>query len=424
MSSQNNKIYMCIDLKSFYASVECADLGLDPITSRLVVADRERSEKTICLAISPAMKALGIKNRCRLFEIPKNVEYICATPRMKRYIEVSADIYGIYLKYISKEDIHVYSIDEAFLDVTDYLEMYGMEARELAERIMADIKEKTGITATAGIGTNLYLAKIALDITAKHVKDNIGYLNEELFCQTLWRHRPLTDFWRIGSGTVRRLQSVGILNMEDIAHADENLLYRLFGVDAELLIDHAWGRETVTMADIKAYKPRNSSMSNGQVLSRDYSFEECLLIVKEMTDALCLDMAEQGVVTDSLTLMLGFSNGLDRRPVNGSITLPRCTNSYRVILPYVLDLYRRIAEKDTPIRRLSLSCNRIEQEVYEQYDLFTNPEELERDRKLLKATLEIKKRFGKNALVRGMDLQEAATTMERNRQIGGHRSGE
>ena len=418
------RTYMCIDLKSFYASVECADLGLDPMTTRLVVADPERSEKTICLAISPAMKALGIKNRCRFFEIPKNVKYICAPPRMKRYIEVSAEIYGIYLKYISKEDIHVYSIDEAFLDVTDYLEMYGMEARELAERIMADIMEETGITATAGIGTNLYLAKIALDITAKHVKDNIGYLNEELFCQTLWRHTPLTDFWRIGSGTVRRLHSVGIMNMEDIAHADEDLLYKLFGVDAELLIDHAWGRESTTMADIKAYKPRNSSISNGQVLSRDYSFEECLLIVKEMTDALCLDMAAQGVVTDSLSLMLGFSNELDIKPVNGSVTLSTGTNSYRVILPHVLDLYRRIAEEDAPIRRLSLSCNRIEPEGYVQYDLFSDPEELERDRKLSKATLDIKKRFGKNALVRGMDLQEGATTMERNRQIGGHKSGD
>lgn len=267
------RTYMCIDLKSFYASVECVELGKDPMTTNLVVADRERSEKTICLAISPSMKKLGIKNRCRLFEIPKNVKYICAPPRMKKYIEYSAEVYGIYLKYIAKEDIHVYSIDEAFMDVTDYLPLYKMTARELAERMMADVKQELGITATAGIGSNLYLAKVALDITAKHVEDNIGYLNEELFRETLWRYQPLTDFWRIGNGTVRRLNSVGIMNMEDIAHADEDLLYKLFGVDAELLIDHAWGKECVTMADIKNYKPHSSSISSGQVLSRDYKFE-------------------------------------------------------------------------------------------------------------------------------------------------------
>lgn len=420
----SDRIYMCIDLKSFYASVECVMRGKDPLTTNLVVADESRSEKTICLAISPSMKKLGIKNRCRLFEIPKNVKYTCAPPRMKLYIEYSANIYAIYLKYIAKEDIHVYSIDEAFMDVTNYLPLYKITARELAERIMADVKRETGITATAGIGTNLYLAKVALDITAKHVEDNIGYLDEQIFRETLWKHKPLTDFWRIGSGTVRRLNSVGIMNMEDIARADEDLLYKLFGVDAELLIDHAWGRESVTMADIKNYKPRNSSISSGQVLSRDYDYEECLLIIKEMTDALCLDLAEQGLVTDSLSLMLGYSNALHLPHVSGSVTLSTASNSYRVLLPYVVDLYRRIVEPDKGIRRLSLSCNRIAEEGYVQYDLFTNPVETERDRKITKATLEIKKRYGKNALVRGMDLQDAATTMERNRQIGGHKSGE
>lgn len=418
------RTYMCIDLKSFYASVECVELGKDPMTTNLVVADRERSEKTICLAISPSMKKLGIKNRCRLFEIPKNVKYICAPPRMKKYIEYSAEVYGIYLKYIAKEDMHVYSIDEAFMDVTDYLPLYKITARELAERMMADVKQELGITATAGIGTNLYLAKVALDITAKHVSDNIGYLDEKMFQETLWRHQPLTDFWRIGNGTVRRLNSVGIVNMEDIAHADEDLLYKLFGVDAELLIDHAWGKECVTMADIKNYKPHNSSISSGQVLSRDYNYEECLLIVKEMTDAICLELAEQRLVTDSLSLMLGYSNALQLPHASGSVTMPTASNSYRVILPYVLDLYRRIVEEDKGIRRLSLSCNRIAEEGYVQYDLFTDPVETERDRKITKAALEIKKRYGKNALVRGMDLQEAATNMERNRQIGGHKSGE
>ncbi len=418
------RIYLCIDFKSFYASVECIERGLDPLTTNLAVADPERSEKTICLAISPSMKALGIKNRCRVFQIPPGVKYIMAPPRMKLYIEYSANIYAIYLKYIAKEDIHVYSIDEAFLDVTNYLPMYQISAKELAIQIMEDIKDSTGIPATAGIGTNLYLAKIALDITAKHVRDNIGYLDEELYKKTLWGHQPLTDFWRIGEGTAKRLSSIGIMTMGDVAHADEELLYRMFGIDAELLIDHAWGRETTTMADIKAYKPKSNSMSSGQVLSRDYSFEECKLIVKEMADSLCLDMAEKDMVTDSLSLMIGYSNELGVKPATGTASMQVTTNSYRKIIPHVMELYDRIVDKNKPIRRLSLSCNHLVDEAYEQYGLFTDPMELERERKLQKATLEIKKKFGKNALVRGMDLQEAGTTIERNRQIGGHKSGE
>lgn len=418
------RIYLCIDLKSFYASVECVERGLDPLTTNLAVADPERSEKTICLAISPSMKALGIKNRCRVFQIPKNVKYIMAPPRMKLYIDYSADIYAIYLKYIAKEDIHVYSIDEAFLDVTHYLSLYQLTAKELAVQIMADIKENTGITATAGIGTNLYLAKVALDITAKHARDNTGYLDEKLYQKTLWNHRPLTDFWRVGAGTVKRLGSMGILTMGDIAHADENMLYRMFGVDAELLIDHAWGRESTTMEDIKAYKPKSNSLSSGQVLSRDYSFEECELIVKEMTDALCLDLADKGLVTQSFTLMIGYSNELGIKPATGTASMTVTTNSYRVIIPYVLELYERIVQRDKPIRRLSVTCNGVVSEVYEQYDLFTDYAVIERDRKLQKAALEIKRRFGKNALIRGMDLQRAGTTVERNQQIGGHKSGE
>lgn len=418
------RIYLCIDLKSFYASVECVERGLDPLTTNLAVADPERSEKTICLAISPPMKALGIKNRCRVFQIPQSVKYIMAPPRMKLYIQYSAEIYGIYLKYIAKEDIHVYSIDEAFLDVTDYLSLYRITARELAVRIMEDIRESTGITATAGIGTNLYLAKVALDITAKHVKDNVGYLNEELYQKNLWDHRPLTDFWRVGTGTVKRLSSMGIMTMREIAFAQEDLLYRMFGVDAELLIDHAWGRESTTMADIKSYKPKSSSLSSGQVLSRNYSFEECRLIVKEMTDTLCLDMAEKGLVTSSLSLMIGYSNELGIKPATGTTSMTAATSSYRVIIPYVLALYERIVDREKPVRRLSVTCNSVMDESYEQYDLFTDHAAVERDRRLQKAALEIKKRYGKNALVRGMDLQEAGTTMERNRQIGGHRSGE
>lgn len=419
-----NRIYLCIDLKSFYASVECVERGLDPMKANLAVADPERSEKTICLAISPAMKALGIQNRCRVFQIPKNVKYIMAPPRMKLYIDYSASIYEIYLKYAAKEDIHVYSIDEAFLDVTRYLPLYCMTARELAERIMADIKSTTGITAAAGIGTNLYLAKVALDITAKHAKDNIGYLDEERYRRNLWTHRPLTDFWRMGAGTVKRLGSMGLLTMEDIAHTEEDRLFRVFGVDAELLIDHAWGRESVTMEDIKAYSPKSSSLSSGQVLPRDYSFEECELIVKEMTDALCLDMADKGVVTRSLSLMVGYSNELCLKPATGTVSLTSASNSYRVIVPRVLELYRGMVQRDKPIRRLCVTCNSIMSEAWQQYDLFTDPAEAERDRKLQKAALEIKRRFGKNALVRGMDLQKAGTTIERNRQIGGHKSGE
>lgn len=418
------KIYLCIDLKSFYASVECVERGLDPMTTNLAVADLERSEKTICLAISPSMKALGIKNRCRVFQIPKSVKYIIAPPRMKLYIDYSADIYAVYLKYIAKEDIHVYSIDEAFLDITHYLSLYHLDAKELAIQIMADIKKTTGITAAAGIGTNLYLAKVALDITAKHVRDNIGYLNEEMYRKTLWNHRPLTDFWRVGAGTVKRLSSMGIMTMGDIAHADENMLYHMFGVDAELLIDHAWGRESTTMEDIKAYKPKSSSLSSGQVLARDYFFEEGKLIVKEMTDALCLDMADKGMVTKSISLMIGYSREIGHKCSTGTVAMTVITNSYRVIIPYVLKLYERIVEKNKPIRRLSVTCNDIVDEVYEQYDLFTDYAEIERDRKLQKAALEIKRKFGKNALVRGMDLQEAGTAMERNRQIGGHKNGE
>lgn len=418
------KACLCIDLKSFYASVECVERGLDPLTTNLAVADPERSEKTVCLAITPSMKALGIKNRCRVFQIPKEVQYIMAPPRMKLYIEYSADIYAVYLKYAAKEDIHVYSIDEAFLDVTDYLSMYQLTAKELAQKIMKDVQETTGITAVAGIGTNLYLAKIALDIMAKHAKDNIGWLDEARYRKVLWKHKPLTDFWRIGSGTQKRLAQMGILTMEDVTRADEDTLFRIFGVDAELLIDHAWGRESTTIADIKAYQPKSSSLSNGQVLARDYSYEECRLIIKEMTDVLCLDMMAADVVTDSVSLMIGYSAASGLKPASGSLSLPSGTNLYDKLIPHVLKLYEKIADRNQPIRRLNLSCNRLANEAYVQYDLFSDPDRTERAYKMQKTALEIKKRFGKNALVRGMDLEDAATTMERNRQIGGHKSGE
>ncbi len=421
---QKNRIYICIDLKSFYASVECKERGLDPMTTNLVVADPERTEKTICLAVSPAMKRLGVPGRCRVFEIPKNIEYIMAPPRMKTYIDYSAEIYGIYLKYVAKEDIHVYSIDEVFMDVTDYLSMYQMSARELGNQIMQDIYNTVGIISTCGIGTNLYLAKIALDITAKHVEDHIGELDEVSYRRTLWNHRPLTDFWRVGKGIANRLESVGIRTMQEIAEAPEDLLYRIFGIDAELLIDHAWGRETTTMADIKNYRPQNTSVSGGQVLECDYTFENGKLVVKEMADLLCLELVEKGLVTNSITLHVGYSNHFVKKAAHGTVTMTVTTSSAKQIIRYAEELYEQIVDRFTPVRRMTVSFNNVQDEAYRQYDLFSNPAELERENKMQKAMLDIKEKFGKNAILKGMNLEEGATTRTRNRQIGGHKSGE
>ncbi len=416
--------YICIDLKSFYASVECVDRGLDPMTTNLAVADVSRSEKTICLAISPAMKAMGIPNRCRVFQIPKNVSYIAAPPRMQRYIDVSADIYAIYLKYVAKEDIHVYSIDEAFLDVTDYLDMYQMTAKELGMRIMEDVKATTKITASCGIGTNLYLAKVALDITAKHTKDHIGILDEESYQRTLWHHRPMTDFWRIGPGIAKRLETYGIYNMEQIAHADENILYHAFGVDAELLIDHAWGRETTTIADIKAYRPKDTCITSGQVIGCGRNYVQGRTIVKEMAELMCLDLVDKGLVTQSVNMQLAYENEQGLPMSAGSSSLRVATSSAKIMLPYVEELYERIVNRNGIIHKVNISFNHLMDEAYQQYDLFIDPAELEREHKMQKAMLDIKKKFGKNAILKGMNLQKEATTMERNRQIGGHKSGE
>ena len=419
-----NRAYICIDLKSFYASVECRERGLDPMTTNLVVADPERTEKTICLAVSPAMKALGIPGRCRVFEIPKHIKYIMAPPRMQLYIDYAAEIYGIYLKYIDKDDIHVYSIDESFLDCTDYLNMYGMTPRELGIAIMQNIFESTGITAACGIGTNLYLAKVALDIMAKRASDHIGELTEASYCAMLWKHKPLTNFWRIGSGISKRLQMVGITTMEGVARADEEMLYHLFGVDAELLIDHAWGRESTLMSDIKAYKSRANSISSGQVLGCDCDYEGGKLILKEMVDLLCLELVEKGLVTNSLTLHIGYNNRYNMKSAHGTVTMTVTTSSAKQIIAYAVGLYERIINRYIPIHRFNISFNNVVDEVYKQYDLFSNPEELEREYNLQKAMLSIKERYGKNAILKGMNLEEGATTMERNRQIGGHRSGE
>lgn len=416
--------YLVIDLKSFYASVECVERGLDPVKTRLVVADPERTQKTICLAISPAMKALGIRNRCRVFEIPQSVDYIMAPPRMQLYIDYAAEIYSVYLKYISKEDIHVYSIDEAFMDVTNYLPLYHMTARELGQTIMADILTHYGIPATCGIGSNLYLAKIALDITAKHAPDRIGYLDEEMYKSTLWNHKPLTDFWRIGAGIARKLEKYGIHTMGDIAAMNEDFLYQLLGVDAELLIDHAWGKEPVTIADIKGYKAKTNCLTGGQVLGCDYSFEDARLIVKEMMDLLCLEMVEKNLVSDSVTLQVGYSKETEADSVRGTTSLDTRTNADIVLIPAVSALYERIVNPKLPIHRINIAVNHVAEEEYSQYSLFADAQELERNRKLQNAMLDIKKKYGKNAILKGMNLQEASTMKERNRQIGGHKSGE
>ncbi len=418
-----NKIYLCIDLKSFYASVECVERGWDPLTARLVVADPERSEKTICLAVSPALKQMGVPNRCRVFQIPKEIPYKMAPPRMQLYIDYAAEIYGVYLKYIAKEDIQVYSIDEAFLDVTDYLHLYQMTAVELGRTIMQDILDTTKIPAACGVGTNLYLAKVALDIMAKHETDRIAYLDEVRYREKLWKHKPLTDFWRVGRGTVERLSNMGICTMEEIAHARESLLYKAFGIDAELLIDHAWGREPVTIADIKAYRPKNTSFSSGQVLPRDYEYEEGVLVVKEMADLLCLDLVDQGLVTSHISLVIGYSNQKCFEPAKGSTTLRSATSSNRRLLSYVEQLYRRIVRPGAYIRRITLTYTGVMTEDYQQFDLFSNPEETEKDVKAQRAVISIKQRYGRNAILKGMNLEESATTIERNGQIGGHKSG-
>lgn len=418
------RTYLCIDLKSFYASVECVERRLDPMKARLVVADPERSEKTICLAVSPALKAMGIPGRCRVFEIPKSIEYIMAVPRMRLYIDYSAEIYGIYLRYFSSEDMHVYSIDEVFVDVTDYLDLYHMTAKGLAKKIMQEVQEKTGIPSACGIGENLYLAKVALDITAKHAQDHIGILNEQLYREVLGNHIPLTDFWRIGKGTEARLAALGIHTMKEITEADEEILYRMFGLDAELLIDHAWGREPTRMEDIKSYHPKETSVSGGQVLPRDYNFEEGKMIAKEMADLLSLEMAEKGLMTNSVTLHIGYSGHMERSPAHGTRPMPGMTNSSKKIMRCTEQLYEQIVDPYTPVRRISITFHRVSKEAYQQYDLFSDPEEQKKEQYLMKAVLKIRKKYGKNAVLKGMNLQKGATARERNLQIGGHKSGE
>lgn len=422
---ENKPVIICIDLKSFYASVECVERGLDPFKTNLVVADPTRSKSTICLAITPAMKALGIKNRCRIHEIPENIEYITAMPRMQLYIDYSAKIYGIYLRYVSKEDIHVYSVDECFIDVTKYLSLYHLSAREMALELMKAVMDETGITATAGVGTNLYLAKIAMDIVAKHVDDHIGILDEFSYREKLWDHTPLSDFWRIGSRTEKKLAGYGIHTMGDIAIASltsEDWLYKMFGIDAELLIDHAWGYETCRMQDIKNYHSEEHSLSNGQVLMRNYSFEEAGVIVREMTDNLVLDLFEKGLVTNSVTLWIAYDHRYEHEASKGTVRLSKPTNRSSEIIEAVEELYQKITDRYTGIRRLDVCANRIAPESYIQYSLFDDPIQTDKERHLQEAVLSVKQRYGKNAIMRGSNLLECSTYRERNNQIGGHRA--
>lgn len=422
---ENKPVIICIDLKSFYASVECVERGLDPFKTNLVVADPTRSKSTICLAITPAMKALGIKNRCRIHEIPENIEYITAMPRMQLYIDYSAKIYGIYLRYVSKEDIHVYSVDECFIDVTKYLSLYHLSDREMALELMKAVMDETGITATAGVGTNLYLAKIAMDIVAKHVDDHIGILDEFSYREKLWDHTPLSDFWRIGSRTEKKLAGYGIHTMGDIAMASltsEDWLYKMFGIDAELLIDHAWGYETCRMQDIKNYHSEEHSLSNGQVLMRNYSFEEAGVIVREMTDNLVLDLFEKGLVTNSVTLWIAYDHRYEHEASKGTVRLSKPTNRSSEIIEAVEELYQKITDRYTGIRRLDVCANRIAPESYIQYSLFDDPIQTDKERHLQETVLSVKQRYGKNAIMRGSNLLECSTYRERNNQIGGHRA--
>lgn len=504
----DNRIYVAIDLKSFYASVECVERGYDPLNTNLVVADESRTEKTICLAVSPSLKSYGIPGRPRLFEVVQKVKevnnvrqqaapgrrltgssvfdnelkkndslavgYVTAKPRMALYMDYSSRIFSVYLKYVSYEDMHVYSVDEVFIDVTSYLNTYGITARELAIKMIKDVLRTTGITATAGIGTNMYLCKIAMDIVAKHAEPDedgvrIAELDEKSYRRLLWEHRPLTDFWRVGPGYAKKLEKHMLYTMGDIARCslgspdeyyNEDLLYRLFGINAELLIDHAWGYEPCTISEIKAYRPENNSISQGQVLHCPYDFYKAELIVKEMTDILVLDMVDKRLVANQMILTIGYdteslSNSdidykgevtYDRygrkvpKHAHGSINIGRYTSSTRLITDKIIELYRNIVDDRLLIRRINVTANHViyetdavEKESYEQLDIFTDYEalekkkeleraEFEKERHIQEAAIEIKKKFGKNALLKGINFEEGATARERNRQIGGHKA--
>ena len=501
MSSVANKAYIAIDLKSFYASVECVDRGLDPLDANLVVADPTRTEKTICLAVSPSLKSYGIPGRARLFEAIQKVRevnaqrkykapghsfshesyfhselikdpsaeltFITAPPRMAHYMEVSTRIYNVYLKYIAPEDIHVYSIDEVFIDATDYLKTYGLTPRELAMKMVLDVLETTGITATAGIGTNLYLCKIAMDIYAKHCEPDkngvrIAELDEMSYRRILWDHRPLTDFWRVGRGISKKLEEHGMYTMGDVARCsvgresdyyNEDLLYKLFGVNAELLIDHAWGWEPTEISDIKSYRPESSSLSSGQVLQEPYEFSKAKLVLKEMADLLSLELVSKRIVTDQIVLTVGYDIESLKKSYSGAVetdrygrkipktahsseNIGRYTSSTKLICETAMKLFDRIVDKDLLVRRMYIVANHIitendaeKEREYIQLNLFSDTgkqeaeeNELKKEKDMQKAILKIKSKYGKNSIIKGMNLKEGATALERNRQIGGHKA--
>lgn len=410
-----NRIYLYIDLKTFYASVECVLRDLDPFKTDLIVADETRGDGTICLAISPKMKARGIKNRCRMWEIPKNVKPIIAKPRMKKYIEYSAKVYRIYLKYISKEDIHPYSIDEMFLDATSYLKLYKKTPYEFAKMILKDIYDTLGLTATAGIGTNLYLAKIALDIIAKHNSDNIGFLNEKLYKEKLFKHTPLTDFWQIGIGIQNRLFKLNLNNMEDIAHCNPKILYKEFGVNAKYLIDHANGIEPTTISDIKNYKTQNHSLSNSQILFKDYNYKDARIVLIEMIDSLVLDLIKKNLYTSTISFCIGYSKNITHS-LKKSIKLEKITNNYSFILSIILKYYDFSIDKVIPIRKIAIRFNAFCKN-YEQISLFDDVKE---NSNLEKTILDIRNKYGSNSLLKAVSLSNNATQMVRNNLIGGH----
>ena len=394
------------------------------MTTDLVVADPERGDKTICLAVSPSLKKKGVKNRCRVFEIPSHIHYIKAPPRMQKYIDYAASIYGIYLRYFSFEDVYVYSIDEAFLDVTGYLARYKKTPKEMAVFLMDRITDEVGVRATAGIGTNLYLCKIALDINAKHAPDFIGVLDEESYREKLWDHKPLRDFWRIGRGIEARLARFGIFTMRQIAHAPEDLLYKEFGIDAELLIDHAWGRESVTMRDIQAYKPKNNSICSGQVLFKDYPFDEALVVVKEMGDDIALQLSRKKKKAAGITLGVGMAGRSGGGGRHMSYSFPSPTQNDLAFRDIAARLFVSMVGKDEYVRRFMISLSGIvDDNDPVQLDLFLDNEESKKRESIQKAILSIKDTYGKNAILKGMDYEEGATQRERNVQIGGHKSG-
>lgn len=461
MTTNWNRTYIAIDLKSFYASVECVERGLNPLTTNLVVADSSRTEKTICLAVTPSLKAYGLSGRSRLFEVVqkakevlrstgKKLEYITAVPRMALYIQYSANIYEIYLKYFSPDDIHVYSIDEVFIEATNYLALYKCDAETLTKRIVRDIYTTTGITATAGIAPNIFLSKVAMDIVAKHIKADenglrIAFLDEIEFRKTLWSHKPLTDFWRIGNGTSARLEKNGMFTLGDVARrsltkSGEDSLFKIFGIDAEILIDHAWGLEPCTLKNIKSYKSHSTSYGTGQVLHCPYTYEKAKIVLKEMIELLVLDLVDKKTASSSFSFLVGYEaiDSLENeitekietdyygrkvpKGSGGTVNLGAPSSSTKKITEALLSLYEKNVNKDLMIRRLNVCANEVVYQEEEVPDLFTDVDNLKKERRIQETILGIQKKYGKNAMLKGMDFEEGATTRDRNSQIGGHKA--